>query len=189
MKKMILALGVLIVIACATYVKSSKSASKDVEVAKWLNDHPEVAAIKPVVDSPKNIEESLSALAGPVTNSFGIRDDVLAIIKKQIPDADPKLMFAVIRYAQYQQQDFLSDNPKDIVKWTNKEILSIWCIGRLMGMDEAYSKLIHPVNDQFWNTPERKARRDWQDHQVNGYIFGTGFNSAEDDKKCDQGDF
>lgn len=186
----VIAAGV-VAIGCATLGDANGDDTK-VNQAKWQKKTPQLfnnaGYVGLTQTSPKVIDlpESIEELRGPITNPFGIRDDILEYILKNIPSNNESAVRAAIKSMQYLQQIYF-DNPteSEAMSLQAKYDLSDLCMMNYLNKDK-------PLG--IWRIMRNTKARDEYMWQVDRKYFswkvmGTGLTTADEEIACQKGEF
>jgi len=125
---------------------------------------------------------------GKVTNPFGIRDDVLDFIIKYFPDNESAI-YAAISNEQYDLLIYRSKTDKEAINYANQGAISIWCLGRAIGINnvDKYSDELERVQN---NTKNGKEMNKVITQKLGWKIFGFGHKTNQElDAICDKGNY
>lgn len=195
----VVAAGV-VAIGCA--ILASNDAATTVNQSKWQKKAPQlfnnVAYTGLTNSAPKlaNLPESIEDLRGPITNPFGIRDDILEYIVKNIPSNNESAVRAAIKMMQYQQAIYF-DNPSEseALVLNSKRNLSFKCAYKylhqasnkdiLADIDDAAKVLKLMRNNQACDNYMSEISRKYFSWKV----LGTGLTVADEEIACQRGEF
>jgi|GEM_PF-4395297 len=191
------AIGV-ITVSCAVN-KSPQSASANSQ-DKWQQQYPQLfnnagyaavesRAYESQLTMLKNMPESWHELAGPVTNPFGIRDDILEYTLDTFKD-NPKALAAAIAYAQYDYWTSYAGDKQLARGYYQKMGIVGWCITYFSSFNTRlqYSR---QEADLLRNTSARaKHERDVEVNYLSPGIYGFGnLTDKQLADKCEQGNY
>lgn len=137
----------------------------------------------------QNTVASNGKLEGSVTNKFGIRDDILQFIEREIPEKNSSALIAAIKLAHYDNKIYYhTTNQEEAIKLSKKEALALSCLENALPNEwqtlaEGVRKLMrnNPARDKhIWNTDEKYFS--WK-------VLGTGLTDNEEKERCDSGNF
>lgn len=201
MRKILLISAVIgVIVACSTLVNNSHLNVDHQD--KWKSKAPALfnnAGYSKLMESANiiinNVSESQVALIGKITNSFGIRDDILEYIIKNIPNNNESAIRAAIKLTQYRQQIYYG-NPTELeaLALSAKEELAIECLSEYLqkpnedifyGTDQAFK-----VVKMLRNNKARDAYMwDINRKYFSWKVLGTGLTMAGEKIACAKGEF
>lgn len=132
----------------------------------------------------------LEKLQGNINNPFGIRDDILDFIVKNVPSNNEKLMRASIEFAQI-EQDIYYGNPskQDAINLAGSELLLATCISQYTN-NYGSNDLTSRIGGMMRDTKERDQHMwDIDRKYFSWQVIGTGLSVADENIVCQKGDF
>jgi hypothetical protein len=183
-------LGTALAIACASFSTNSSSADKlNTNASKWLSKYPQLGKVQVAQlsqDKPLNLSESTSTLEGTITNSFGIRDDILEYIVKNIPENKESALRAAIKLAQNQNFIYYKLESEEALKLEDNNALLDGCLIIFLGN----VNISMGIDSLMRNTPERDAHMWKIDREYFGWkVIGSGLSIADEKAACLKGNF
>lgn len=198
--KFLIVIGLLVIVISVAYLKlnNAYNIQKDISdnkihLTNWKDKAPQLFTnsgySKLMTSMPTNnrLAESVAKLEGKITNPFGVRDDILEFILKNVPNDDPRIMKASIEKAQLNQSIYYDDiSAKDALKLANKDSLLTTCL-RIYTTN--YS-IENGIDKLMRNTKARNAHMWEVDRKYFSWkIVGSGLSVADENKACEKGDF
>lgn len=140
---------------------------------------------------PINPTISLKELAGHVNKEYGIREDILRYIEKEIPPNNEMAKKAAIKYAQASQFIYYKATQEEAIKAVTKKLISLDCLRYALKGDEDPIAVPKYIAKLMRNTPERDKHMWYIDEHYFGWkVLGYGDLSTEQIlKMCENGDY
>lgn len=202
MKKliMIVMLMVLAYIAYKYFYANNENIVIPHSEKEWSNKYPQIfanagynklATLGTVEEESeiKTIKELTltEKVIGPISNKFGIGDDMLAYIMKTIPASNESAVYAAIRLAQLNQTLILSETQEEALINVKKMDVSVHCLDKSLDYTNPFIK---NAGKLMTNTPDRKK----QDQKISSFLawqmIGIPDLSVQQlDKMCLSGDY
>lgn len=129
-------------------------------------------------------------LAGVITNSYGVRDDILDYILKTIPESNALARTAAIKFAGYEQMIYYGNiTSQEAIALANKEVLIRSCLSYYLP-NHSSTNFTRKMNKLLRNTKARDAHIWAVDTQVfsSSYI-SSGLSVAAETAACAKGEF
>jgi hypothetical protein len=143
-----------------------------------------------------NQSESMAALIAPITNPFGIRDDILDYIIKTIPASNESAMRAAIKMMQYEQQVYYGNpSESEALILDSKDDLAGSCLASYLHQTSGQDKLkdvldVRDMRMQLFNTKAREKRMwDVANKYFAWHVLGSGLSTSEEIIACEKGEF
>jgi hypothetical protein len=156
------------------------------EIPRVLHNAGYVAELEESAPRLLNLSESLDELRGPITNPFGIRDDILEYIMTNIPKDNESAIRAAIKEMQYDQAVYF-DNPsgEEALRLDAKSALADSCLMTYMNTDTPLA---------IWRVMRNTDARDkymWAiDRKYFSWkVLGTGLTIDDEEIACEKGAF
>lgn len=190
MRKKILIIISSCLIGCVIYTLPKLLAETPPIKTQWTKKYPQLANnigfAKLVESNPTVIKHSdkIKDLIGPVSNEFGIRDEVLTLILQTIPESDVRSTIAAIKMIQFYQAQVGVTNDKEMNKLANKASAASSCINIPMmdryNFGQSYDKIIRDTSD-------RQDEQDRIEHLLSGHVISAdyGIQSYDPKEQCD----
>ncbi|MCC2624832.1 MAG: hypothetical protein K0R14_705 [Burkholderiales bacterium] len=142
----------------------SISVSGDPISSVWVNNYPQLADIQQKIPANNNkIPLSQKPLVGKVTNQFGLRDDILKNIVESVPNINASALYHAIRYAQYSQAMYLSNDKDEASQNMQDMMYAISCLSDSYGMTNTHNLILKTVeirgDNQLRFTQQRKSEQ------------------------------
>lgn len=189
MKKILIALGVVVVVGGSYYLLDDESPAKPESIKQWERKYPRLVNNVGFgkIEEPESFYTAKPAaekdLIGKVTNEFGIRDEVLQLILTTIPESDVQSTIAMIKMVQYDQQQIGVTDDKEMNLIANKAAAASSCIDIPM-MDR--SKFGDSYDELIRDTPARKYEWNRIEMLLNHHVISPdyGINSYDFKEQC-----
>lgn len=138
----------------------------------------------------------MAELIGPITNPFGIRDDILEYIVKTIPANNEIAMRAAIKLMQYMQQIYYGNlSESDALLNHSREVLAGTCLSRYMKQNPNFKNndggdFVYGLQMSMHNTKARVNHMwDIDRKYFSWKVLGTGLSTNEEIIACEKGEF
>ena len=183
--------GVMALIACS----SVSTPSQPQTASQWEQKYPEVfnnagyskliksASLK---NSQSNLSESYLALRGTVTNTFGIRDDVLNYVITNIKKNNTSF-YAALRVSQLMQQQMLESTPEKVLNISQNMFIAVSCI-KLPDINQE-TNFIRQLNYLYRNTALREQREKNIESILNGKFIDPNMTMDDIKNSCNRMDY
>jgi hypothetical protein len=134
-------------------------------------------------------EEKLRELEGHINKEYGIREDVLRFIEKEIPAENEKAKHAAIRYAETMNFIYYHANQKEALEAMSKEYLALRCLS--LFLNDFYIQFTKNIESIMRNTTERDEHMWDIDKRFFGWkvIKGHGLSDKKEKEVCESGDY
>jgi hypothetical protein len=134
---------------------------------------------------------SLEILVGRVNKEFGIREDILRYIEKEIPPENEKAKKAAITYAQTSQFIYYEATNEEAIKAVTKKLISLECLRDALKGDEDPIAVPKYIAKLMRNTPERdKHMWDVDKRYFSSKLMSYGsFSDAKIKEMCAEGNY
>ncbi len=138
---------------------------------------------------PVNPNITKEELMGHINQEYGIREDILRYIEKEIPANNELAKKAAITLAQKMQFIYYGATEEEALKAARIESIARECLGHMLPDD--WLKISRGIGDLMRNTPERdKYMWHIDETYFSWKILGTGISSTEKMKEiCQSGNF
>jgi hypothetical protein len=196
-----LAVTGIVAIGCAT-MGDNDTDSQANNQKKWQKQAPQlfnnVGYSKLAESAPKvaDLPESLEELRGTITNPFGIRDDILEYIVKNIPSNNESAVRAAIKVAQYDQMIYFGNlTESEAINIHAKNVLAFTCLSNYLDVsprknDVNSVRKAGKVEDVMFNTKSRVDHEWYVDRKYFSWkVLGTGLTVADEKIACERGEF
>ncbi|MCE3268125.1 MAG: hypothetical protein K0R49_377, partial [Burkholderiales bacterium] len=125
---------------------------------------PQLANIQQKVSLNTNkISPTQKPLVGKITNQFGIRDDILRNIVDSVPETNESALYHAIKYAQYSQAMYLSNEKDEVSQNMDDMGYAISCLSNSYGMINTHNLILKTVairgDNQLRISQERKGEK------------------------------
>lgn len=164
--------------------QNKQSVSKNIE--KITNKHH--TRIKPnklpvsQSNESKNLKVSLNELQGYINKEYGIREDILRYIEREIPNNEMAKK-AAIKYAQKWNFIYYKATPEEAMKAAEQQFITLKCLRYALKTHEPLS-ITDGIDKLMRNTPERdKYMWDVSAKYFGLKIIGHDHINAEEIKK------
>lgn len=133
-------------------------------------------------------KEKLKELKGNINKEYGIREDILRYIEKEIPATNEKAIKAALTYAQTEQFIYYGATPEEAIIADKKALISLHCMGEAI---DNYIEISRGLDKLMRNTPERDEHMWDIDERYFGWkVLGFGDTSLRQLKEiCEKGEF
>lgn len=152
----------MIITFIAVFVATSKSgasnsSAESLPIATYQvkQTHKPLEKIKnnePVVAEASS-RANLHDLMGPINKEYGIREDILRYIEKEIPD-NGMAKKAAIKYAQKWNFIYYQATPEEAMKEVNQQLITLDCLRYALKTDKPMP-ITKGIRKLMRNTPER----------------------------------
>lgn len=128
--------------------------------------------------------EKKKELEGDINREYGIREDILRFIEKEIPTDNVKAKNAAIKYSKYSRTIYYEANEKEALELSKKESLALECLAK--ALPENWIKLSDGIQSLMRNTSERdKHMWDIDKKYFSWKVLGNGgLTTSEVKEKC-----
>lgn len=175
---------------------SEKSTLNSKQEQAWFKKYPQLGRIESQESATlkqeltKPVTESLASLSGTITNSLGIRDDILDFIIKTVPESNTLAMRAVIKFAQQQQLIYYGNlTQQQVLDVANKQMLVLECLMKYLSGNQGLLAM-REIDKLMRNTPQRDKWLWYVDRHVFGWrVIGSGLSAGDEDAACKNGEF
>ena len=135
------------------------------------------------------MEQKLKELEGHINKEYGIREDILRFIEREIPAENEKAKYAAIRYAQASNIIYYHASQTEVIKTANKKIIALNCLANCYEDDE-WLKISRGISQLMHNTPLRDQHM-WEiDKKFFGWkVVGNGVSTNKLKEICDSKEF
>jgi len=135
-------------------------------------------------------EAKLRELEGHINKEYGIREDILRFIEKEIPPENAKAKKAAIRNAELSNFIYYHANQKEALEADQKEAITLDCLGYALP-DQEWLKISRGINKLMRDTQERDEHMWDIDKRYFGWkILGNGGLTDKQVKVlCESGDY
>ncbi|MCE3268074.1 MAG: hypothetical protein K0R49_326, partial [Burkholderiales bacterium] len=148
-----MSLALLVIAPCGysainsnTSTASNISATGDPVSDFWINKYPQLNNIQQKMPADNyKVSPSQKPLVGPITNSLGIRDDILKNVLETIPASNESALYHAIKYTQYGQAMFLATDKDQANQNMQNMMSSISCLDKSYGMINTHNLILKTV--------------------------------------------
>jgi hypothetical protein len=154
--------GIIVIAISATIIISTTSRSQNTapEQAQSFSQDNQQQLLKPI-NEPKseknqqvaNPKVSLKELEGHINKEYGIREDILRYIEKQIPNNEMAKKVA-IKYAQKWNFIYYKATPEEAIKEAAQQLIILDCLRYALKTDKPMA-ITKGIRMLMHNTPER----------------------------------
>ena len=187
------------IIACATLGSTGNSDGSGItsqSTAQWKVKAPDLFAnagyikLTESINIVANTNESIQRLQGRITNLFGIRDDVLEFIIKNVPNDNEKAKIAAIKLAQSDYKIYYGNvSQVNALLLANHSVLIGYCLMKYLPNNEDL-KITRGIEKIMMDTKERNQYMWAIDRKYFSWkVIGSGLSIADENIACEQGDF
>lgn len=134
-------------------------------------------------------EEKLRELEGHINKEYGIREDILRYIEKEIPADNEKAKKAAIKYARRMNLVYYHANQKEALIESRNEIIALNCLSN--SMPENWLQISRGITNLMRDTKERDEHIwDIAKRYFSWKILGNGGLSTKQlEELCKSGEF
>ena len=135
-------------------------------------------------------EAKLRELEGPINKEYGIREDILRFIEREIPVENEKGKHAAIRYAQESDYIYYHANQNEALKAITRKIIALDCLSYFLKDDE-WLKISRGISKLMCDTKERDEHMWDIDKRYFGWkVLGNGgLSTKQIEELCESGKF
>lgn len=196
-------IGIIIATVSTTVIMStvSKSENTSQNEEESFPKHIEEVATKlfaqkktdklstPESNQSTNPKVSLEELAGHINKEYGIREDILRYIEKEIPADNEKAKKAAITLAQKMQFIYYKATQDEALEAAKIQSRALECLSHLL--PQTWLDISRDMEKLMRNTPERDNHMwDIDQRYFSWKVLGTGISSTEQMKEiCKSGNF
>ena len=215
MKKLLFVIGAIVVISSASYygyhryrqaqVNQSQANTttdkyteydKNMADMKWLQRYPQLKTVASgsmtaTIDKLRT-SESISELIGPIDNAYGVRNDILDKILSIVPESNPQMLRAAIKYAYYDNLLFYSATDDDKLLQISHWALASSCAALF---DSSKNINTFSKTNSIISSGMRDTRRRY-DYISNveqttfvWHVMSSGLSSSEEIQYCNEGSY
>lgn len=134
-------------------------------------------------------EEKLRELEGHINKEYGIREDILRFIEKEIPVENEKAKHAAIRYVKNSNFIYYHANQKEALKENSKQMITLECLSKII--PDKYIALTRQIDKLMRDTKERDSHLWDIDKRYFGWkvLNNGGLSTKQIDELCESGNF
>lgn len=149
-------------------------AQKNFKSSQIFNDE------KPILSA-----EKLKELEGNINKEYGIREDILRLIEKEIPPLNETAKYAAIRYTQSLNFIYYHANQQEALNEASKHLIILECLSKII--PDQYINITRKIDDSMRNTQERDDHHWMIDKNYFGWkvIGNGGLSSKKIDEICE----
>ena len=170
----------------------------EIKVITKANASQEKEVGLPVLENEKQSEVvkiekqtvSLKELEGTITNRYGIRDDIVRYIERNMPKGNPIIDTATFKFAAITNEIYYHTSEKDAMEKAQTQFIALQCLRKQMSMVE-WDKFTDGINNMMNDTPERKKHTKDIDNKYFGWKIFTVKISDDEKLKivCESGNY
>ncbi len=173
--------------------KPKTRTNKEVHLVNNNEHHKKIKEIisKPVEENTIPMAKAVSKekLMGHLNKEYGIREDILRYIEREVPDNEMAKK-AAIKYAQKWNFIYYKATQEEAIKEANQQLITLDCLRLALKTDERMA-ISRGISELMRNTPERdKYLWDISSKYFGGKAFGNEPISDDELKRiCESGDY
>lgn len=127
---------------------------------------------------PINLNISMEELAGNINKEYGIREDILRYIEKEIPPNNELAKKAAIKMSQKMQFIYYKASQEEALKAVKTQFIAHECLSKVL--PDSWIDISRGIDKLMRNTPERDKHMWHIDETYFGWkVLGTGISSTQ----------
>jgi hypothetical protein len=177
---------------------ASRSENKTADEEESFPQHIEKVATKLFAEKKANKSPipvasqkvSLEELAGYINKQYGIREDILRYIEKEIPPNNEKAQKAALKYAERSQFIYYKATQAEALEAYKEGSLALECLSYALP-NRGWIDVSRGIEKLMRDTPERDKRMWYVDENYFGWkVLGSGNLSTKQKKRlCETGKY